>query len=108
MTRYGKPGLVNKLKQCGIDGTLLKWYTSYLLDRKQRVVISGESSDSKRLHAGVPILGPLLFLVYFYFYFVTSQSRLTSREGVLSLDLDMFKLNINTRVSYLNLRFHPV
>jgi ribonuclease P/MRP protein subunit RPP40 len=61
------PGLLNKLKQCGIDGALLQWYTSYLLDRKQRVVISGETSDIKRLHAGVPqgsILGPLLFLVY--------------------------------------------
>jgi hypothetical protein len=60
-------GLLFKLQQAGICGTLLEWFSSYLSNRKQRVVVSGQSSDIKELHAGVPqgsILGPLLFLVY--------------------------------------------
>jgi hypothetical protein len=60
-------GLITKLQQVGINGTLLEWYSDYLLNRCQRVVVGGKSSDIKQLHAGVPqgsILGPLLFLIY--------------------------------------------
>ncbi len=51
----------------GINGNLLKWLTSYLSYRKQKVVLNGNSSDTKCLEAGVPqgsVLGPLLFLLY--------------------------------------------
>jgi hypothetical protein len=60
-------GLLFKLEQVGIGGTLLEWFSSYLDNRKQRVVVNGQSSDLKHLHAGVPqgsILGPLLWLIY--------------------------------------------
>ncbi len=46
---------------------LLAWISSYLGDRKQKVVINGLSSESKDINASVPqgsILGPLLFLCY--------------------------------------------
>jgi hypothetical protein len=65
--RVWHDGLILKLKQNGIDGNLLNWLTSYLTNRKQRVVVGGQSSNLQNLHAGVPqgsILGPLLFLVY--------------------------------------------
>ena len=52
-------------KNIGIDDTVLKWFDeSFLSNRRQQVVINGETSDSKYINAGVPqgsILEPLLF-----------------------------------------------
>ena len=50
----------------GITGSLLKWFTDYLHNRKQRVVLPGETSDWTTISAGVPqgSIHPLLFLVY--------------------------------------------
>ena len=50
----------------GISDYLLRWFTSYLSGRRQRVVIDGIVPDWV-IFAGVPqgsILAPLLFLVY--------------------------------------------
>ena len=62
-------GLLFKLKQLGISGSLLRWFTSYLDSRCQRVQVGGKNSSLKYINAGVPqgsILGPMLFLVYIY------------------------------------------
>ena len=59
--------LVNKLRTYGIRGVLVDWCISYLLDRKQYVVINDSKSEMRQIRCGVPqgsILGPLLFLVY--------------------------------------------
>ena len=59
--------LLSKMEHYGIRGTLLKWFESYLTDRKQFVYHNGESSSLKSISCGVPqgsVLGPLLFLIY--------------------------------------------
>ena len=65
--RVWHKGLLQKLKQFGIQGRLLKWFENYLKDRFQRVIINGQVSDWIKLLFGVPqgsVLGPLLFLVF--------------------------------------------
>ena len=60
-------GLLFKLKNMGITEELLAWISNYLCDRKQRVVLQGESSCWADINAGVPqgsVIGPLLLLVY--------------------------------------------
>ena len=51
----------------GIQGTVLKWFSSFLLDRKQKVVIDGVLSEQLVTLYGVPqgsVLGPVLFNIY--------------------------------------------
>ena len=65
--RVWHAGLLHKLKAAGVQGELLKWFTNYLAERKQRVILPGVASDWTYILAGVPqgsILGPILFLIY--------------------------------------------
>ena len=65
--RVWHKGLIYKLSLLGVGGPLLLWLESYLNERSQRVVLSGQTSPTLKTNAGVPqgsILGPLLFLVF--------------------------------------------
>ena len=60
-------GLIHELRNVGIVGTLLNWFTDYLSTRKQRVVLPGAAFDWTQIYAGDPqgsVLRPLLFPIY--------------------------------------------
>ena len=51
----------------GFSGTVLKWFQSYLTDRRQTVHVQGENSKTASLSCGVPqgsVLGPILYSLY--------------------------------------------
>ena len=60
-------GLIFKLKQNGISGSLFKLLANYLNNRKHRVVLNGSCSDYSEIESGVPqvsVLGPLISYLY--------------------------------------------
>ncbi len=60
--------LLEKLKtQFGIHDIELKWFQSYLRNRKQVCSVNDQTSSARTIICGIPqglILGPLLFLLY--------------------------------------------
>ena len=82
--------LLYKLHSVGISGSLLLWFTDYLANRKQRVVMPGCWSS---IEAGVPqgsILGPLLFLLYINDIVenINSSIRLFADDTTLYITVD--------------------
>ena len=84
-----------------LNGRLLDWFTSYLYDRKQRVVVEGVESNWLNVSSGMPqgsILGPMLFLLFIDdIPKVTSSSKL-SLFAILSFNV--FYIGINPYVKY--------
>ena len=65
--RVSHAGLLQKPKSYGISGQIFGLISSFLSNRRLRVVLDGESSEEYPVNAGVSqgsILGPTLFLLY--------------------------------------------
>ena len=65
--RVWHAGLLHKLKSYGISGQIFGLISSFLSNRRLRVVLDGKSSQEHPVNAGVPqgsILCPTLFLLY--------------------------------------------
>ena len=65
--RVWHAGLLYKLKSYGISGQIFGLISSFLSNRRLRVVLYGKSSQEYPVNAGFPqgsILGPTLFLLY--------------------------------------------
>ena len=96
-------GLIFKLKQNGISGNLLNLLSNFLRNRKQRVVLNGQTSSWADVNAGVPqgsILGPLLFLIYIN----DLADGLSSNAKLFADDTSLFSVvhNANTTAKELN------
>ena len=65
--RVWHAGLLHKLKSYGISGQIFSLISSFLSNRRLRVVLDGKSPQEYPFNTGVPqgsILGPTLFLLY--------------------------------------------
>ena len=97
--RVWHQGLLFKLKSNGIDGPLFLLLSDYLSNRKQRVVLNGQTSDWADVKAGVPqgsILGPLLFLIYIN----DLPEGLKSNAKLFADDTSLFSVVNDVNVSY--------
>ena len=65
--RVSHAGLLHKLKSYGISGQIFGLVSSFVSNRRLRVVLGGKSSQEYPANAGVPqrpILSPTHFLLY--------------------------------------------
>ena len=80
--------LLKKLDTSGIRGNIHKWFTAYLINMTQRVIVDGRSSEEAPFLSGVPqgtVLGPLMFLTYINDITsdLTSQMKLFADDALL-------------------------
>ena len=83
--------------QNGISGHLSNTLEGFLRNRKQTVVLNGQTSNWKNIHAGVPqgfIWEPMLFLIYIN----DLAENLLSNQKLLDMSTSLFSVvrDLNT------------
>ena len=89
--------LLDKLSYYGVVDTELRWFQSYLTNRKQYVEIDQHKSECMLITTGVPqgsVLGPLLFLIYMN----DIQEASAAFSSVLFADDSTFINSMNTNI----------
>ena len=59
--------LIHKVKKYQITGQFSGWIRSFLLGRKQRVIVNGEKSEWRDVTSGIPqgsVFEPIVFVLY--------------------------------------------
>ena len=95
--------IIFKLKQNGISGNLLNLSPNFSRNRKQRVLLNGQTSSWVDVDAGVPqgfILSPLLILIYIN----DTGDGISSNAKLFADDTSLFSVvhNANTKTKELN------
>ena len=88
--------LLYKLQMYGISGSLLKWISSFLYGRTQRVVLENNFSSISNVLSGVPqgsVLGPVLFII-----FINDIETVCAGSVKLTLYADDAKLYLNVNI----------
>ena len=83
--------MLAKLPAASVTGEALAWFSNYLSNRKQRVILPGADSDWTYIKAGVPqgsIIGPLLFLINDIVHDIGSNIRLFADDTSLFIIVD--------------------
>ena len=96
-------GLIFKLKRNGISGNLLNLLSNFLSNRKERVVLNGQTSSWTDVNAGVSqgsILGSFLFLIFIN----DLADGVSSNVKLFADDTSLFSVvhNANTTAKELN------
>lgn len=92
--------LQRKLELYGFDNNSLKWFQSYLFERRQYVVINNEVSTTTFITDGIPqgsILGPLLFVIFIN----DLPLHIDSRLDIFADDTTILESSMFTRVGEL-------
>ena len=92
--------LIQKLRFYGVAGKELRWFQSYLSNRKQCCKVNGKLSDLEEVTCGVPqgsFLGPLLFIIYI------NDLPLSIKHSLINMDADDTKLSFSSNsISIIN------
>ncbi len=91
--RVWHKGLLVKLERAGVRGQALKWFLSFLSNRRQSTLVEDMVSSFASVHAGVPqgaILSPLLFSLYL-------NDMCSSAQGKVNLFADDTSLYVTSR-----------
>ena len=97
--------LIHKLHSYGISDKELRWFESYLQNRKQFVSLNDFSSPCLQISTGVPqgsILGPLLFLIYVNDLSRSCNLKLLMYADDTSLVIPFSVSNLNFDISLIN------